>query len=253
MRVRSAHARGHRLFRPFSPRRALATHPVGRCPRPGRPRTTSPPGCATRPSRPTARRSSSPTRATSTASPSDGGVAVPLTMHEAHDYHARLEPRRQVHRLRQRPLRQLRRLRHARDRRRGPAPDLPLGLRAPLLLHRRRQGRPLRRRPPGHRRQPPVPHRLPARALQGPGRRRPRRPGPRHAGRGRPAQPRRQVPHLPRQEGRRERVAQAPHLGHHPRHLGLRHRRPARTARSRPSPARTATPSSRAATRPSTT
>ena len=47
--------------------------------------------------------------------PSDGGVAVPLTMHEAHDYHARLEPRRQVHRLRQRPLRQLRRLRHARD------------------------------------------------------------------------------------------------------------------------------------------
>jgi hypothetical protein len=45
--------------------------------------------------------------------------------------------------------------------------------------------------------------------------------GPRHPGRGRPLQPGRPADALPRQEGRRERVAQAPHLGHRPRHLGL--------------------------------
>ncbi|MCK7521437.1 MAG: hypothetical protein MZV64_28990 [Ignavibacteriales bacterium] len=48
--------------------------------------------------------------------PAAGGAAVPLTTHEAHDYDARLEPRRPHDRLRQRPLRQLRHLHHARRR-----------------------------------------------------------------------------------------------------------------------------------------
>ncbi len=73
------------------------------------------------------------------------------------------------------------------------------------------------------------------------------------AGRGRAAQPRRPVHHLPRQEGRRERVAQAPYARPSPATSGSTTSRPGRTGRSRPSPARTAPPSSPTATRTSTT
>ena len=45
-----------------------------------------------------------------------GGVARPVTMHEAHDIYPGLQPRRPVDRLRLQPPRQLRRLRRPRRR-----------------------------------------------------------------------------------------------------------------------------------------
>ena len=88
---------------------------------------------------------------------------------------------------------------------------------------------PVRRRAPGQRREPAVPDRLAARAVPGAGRRRTRRAGADDAGRGREGQPQRPVPPVPRQEGRRERVAQAPHVGDRAGHLALRHAGRART------------------------
>ena len=137
--------------------------------------------------------------------------------------HAGLEPRRQADRVCERPVRQLRRLHHAGRGGRGAPADVPLGAGIPLRVHARRQVHPVRGRPDGHRRQPDVPHRLAARALPGAGRRRPRRAGADHARRGCQGEPQRPVPALPGQEGRRERLAQAPHLVDHARHLDRRH------------------------------
>ena len=130
--------------------------------------------------------------------------------------------RRQTGRLRERPLRQLRRVRHARRRRRGPPADVPLGCRVSVYLHPRRPGRGLRRRADGHRGEPPVSDGIPAGALPGARRRRAPDPVADNTRRGREVQPHGPVPALPRQEGRRESVAQAPHVGHHARRLGLR-------------------------------
>ena len=92
----------------------------------------------------------------------------------------------------------------------------------PQQLHGRRQGRSLHRGPPGHGGQRPVPHGHLPRALQRPGDRRRSGPGPDPAGDRGHGQPGRRQDHLPRPEGLRERLAQAPHLLGDPRHLGLR-------------------------------
>ncbi len=167
--------------------------------------------------------------------------------------HARVEPRRQADRLRERPLRQLRRLRHARRGRRGQASDVPLGRRVSLHVHRRRQGGGLRRRPDGHRGEPPLPDRVAARALPGAGRRRPPDPVADDARRGREVQPQR-ASSCSTTTRRAARTCGASTTRRPSRATsGSTTRRPARTARSRPSPARIATRSSPTATRRSTT
>ena len=137
-------------------------------------------------------------------------------------FRAGLEPRRQEHRFRIGPLRQLRRLRDALDWRRGAAPDVPLERRDAFDLHGRRHRGPLRRLQAGRGHERPVPHSPDERALPGPGRRRPRHAGAAGAGPGRHGRFHRRPADLPRHQGLRKRLAQAPHLGRHARRLDVR-------------------------------
>ncbi len=137
---------------------------------------------------------------------------------------AGVEPRRSLHRVRLRPLRQLRRVRHAGHGRRGHAPHLPLDRGDPEHLHGGRPGGALLGLPPGAGYQRPVPHGPDDAALVRAGDGWARGDGAAGSGRQRHARRVGRQAGLRGREGLRGSMAEAPHVGGHPRRLGLRPR-----------------------------
>ena len=190
----------------------------GRC-TPRTPRS----GCATPRSRPDGRTIAFAFKGDIYTVPAVGGRRAPAHAGRVARVRAGVEPRRPLHRLRLRPLRQLRRVRDAGHGRRGHAPHLPLGRGDPELLHGGRPVGPLLRLPPGAGDQRAVPHRPHDAALVRAGRRRARRPGAPGPGRQRHARRLGRQGDLRGREGIRGRLAEAPHLRGDARRVGLRH------------------------------
>ncbi len=189
-------------------------------PPPARPTPRS--GCGTRRFRRTVGRSPSPTRGTSTPCPASGGLAAPVTISESYDVAPVWSHDGKS-------------IAFASDRygnfdvyvmpsTGGEARRLTFhsGDETPCDVHGRRQGRAVLRVPAGCGHERPVPHLDDGRAVQRSGRRRPRHAGAAGAGAERHVELHRRQADLPRHQGLRERLAQAPHLGGHARHLGLR-------------------------------